>query len=189
MPTGQYSRVIRKPIHVIGPSIAYIPLTKGHHALIDSLDIPRVEYYNWCACLMQGQVYVVTSNLFKGEKKTNTSIHRLLSDYPNDFFVDHVNHNGLDNRQCNLRVCSRSQNQHNRGPMPNTTSRFKGVRRDKKHSAWWSSIRAYGKTIYLGRHPTEELAARAYDAKAKELHGEFAYQNFPLEPKRNTEEA
>lgn len=52
----------------------------------------------------------------------------------------------------------------------------------------WASRDAYEararfnkKPYYLGLHNTPEEAARAYDAKAKELHGEFAYLNFPDE--------
>ncbi len=32
---------------------------------------------------------------------------------------------------------------------------------------------------YLGRYATAEEAARAYDAKARELFGGYAYLNFP----------
>ncbi len=59
-----------------------------------------------------------------------------------------------------------------------TTSPYKGVSLDKRSNRWVSSIGHNYKRIYLENFDLPEDAARAYDVKAKELHGEFAYQNF-----------
>lgn len=42
-----------------------------------------------------------------------------------------------------------------------------------------AQIMGGGKKFNLGGYATQELAARAYDAKARELFGEFARCNFP----------
>jgi len=97
--------------------------------------------------------------------------------------VDHINHNGLDNRRENLRIATPSQNHGNikkqRGVY---TSIYKGVCFESRYKLkWLASIKVGGVQMYIGRYPTEEEAARAYDKKAKELFGEFAYLNFPDE--------
>ncbi len=66
---------------------------------------------------------------------------------------------------------------HNRKPNSNTASRFKGV--CASGSGWVASIRCDNIKYYLGSFRTEEEAARAYDAKARELHRVFALLNFP----------
>lgn len=63
----------------------------------------------------------------------------------------------------------------------NKTSKFQGVGFYKKTNKWRARIGYKGKQILLGYHSTPEEAARAYDAKAKELRGEFARLNFPEE--------
>lgn len=59
------------------------------------------------------------------------------------------------------------------------SSQYKGVY--KKRSRWAARIAVNGETTWLGTFKTEEEAARAYDAAAKRLHGEFARLNFPEE--------
>jgi len=91
----------------------------------------------------------------------------------------------LDNRKGNLRICSVTQNAQNRRKprsykgLP-TKSKYKGVRsiNDIKRKAKWQAIIQYnGKRINVGRFLTEKEAAEAYNLKAKELFGEFAYLN------------
>ena len=40
-------------------------------------------------------------------------LHRFITNCPKDKVVDHINHNTLDNRKCNLRICTRFENNQN----------------------------------------------------------------------------
>ena len=95
-----------------------------------------------------------------------------------DLFVDHIDHNGLNNQKYNLRIATHSQNCQNRRPCKNSSSKYRGVCWHKKNKKWTAHIKIDKKTIYLGIFESEEDAAMAYDAKAKELHGEWTYLNF-----------
>ena len=50
----------------------------------------------------------------------NRLVHRMIIDCPKGFMIDHINHNPLDNRKCNLRIVSNSENQLNRRMTSNT---------------------------------------------------------------------
>ena len=91
---------------------------------------------------------------------------------------DHKNHDTLDNRRKNLRVCSRTQNAMNQTLSKNSTSGFKGVFWDKEKRKWVAQLRTNGKRKYLGGFVTPELAALAYDVAAAQEFGDFACLNF-----------
>jgi hypothetical protein len=61
------------------------------------------------------------------------------------------------------------------------TSGYRGVSWDKTNGRWEAKIGYQNKTYHLGRFDSAIEAARAYDAAAKELHGQFAHLNFPVE--------
>ena len=117
-------------------------------------------------------------------KQHATCLHHLIMSTPEGMHTDHINGDPLDNRKENLRICTHAENQHNYGPQKNSILGLKGVYADRRVGrtrVFIAEIRALNKRYYLGRYPTAEEAARAYDAKAKELHGEFAHLNFPDE--------
>jgi len=94
--------------------------------------------------------------------------------------IDHVNHNGLDNRRSNLRLATIQENQFNRQIQKTTkSSQYKGVSWETKQNKWRPSIKFNNQNIHLGSFTSEEDAARAYDKVAKELFGEFCCLNFP----------
>jgi hypothetical protein len=91
--------------------------------------------------------------------------------------VDHKDGNGLNNQRSNLRCCTTSQNNRNSKIYRTNTSGFRGVVWSKKMNRWVAQIRVGGKSFYLGSYCTKNEAARVYDAKAKEVAGEFARLN------------
>lgn len=91
---------------------------------------------------------------------------------------NHINHNTLDNRRTNLRLCTKQQNAFNKLSRANSSSKYKGVYWNSTKNKWQCSIIHNGKIIYLGRFNCEKEAAKIYDVKAKELFGEFALFNF-----------
>jgi hypothetical protein len=95
--------------------------------------------------------------------------------------IDHRDHNPANNRIGNLRACTHKQNLRNQSPMKGGSSRFLGVSWDASRRKWAAGIKPDGKRVSLGRHASEEAAARAYDAAAREYFGEFANLNFPDE--------
>jgi len=94
--------------------------------------------------------------------------------------VDHINHDGMDNRSANLRAATHSQNMcHRKKHSAATYSKYKGVHWHKNHKKWLARITFEKKTIHLGYFRSETEAARAYDRAAMKYHGEFASLNFP----------
>ncbi len=95
--------------------------------------------------------------------------------------MDHINGDCHDDRWENLRECSREENAKNRRVYKNNTTGFKGVypmTHKGRTYRYGAKIQNGGKGTYIGCYKTPEDAARAYDVKCLELHGEFADINF-----------
>lgn len=89
--------------------------------------------------------------------------------------VDHINRNTSDNRISNLRAATQAQNSCNKGARGK--SKYRGVYWHNKNRKWVTSLRKEGVSHYVGCFECEIEAAKAYNEKAKELHGEFASLN------------
>jgi len=166
-------------------AVRFIELTWGKYAIVDAEDYDRLNSYKWCAVKEGCSWYAKT---FRRDGFP-LPMHRLITGAPKGFFVDHENHNGLDNRKQNLRLCTRAQNNRNQRPY-GKTSRYKGVSRYKRTNRYIAAICYQGKRFHLGYFKDEIDAAKAYDKKARELFGRFAYLNFPnsnSEPRRANE--
>lgn len=61
----------------------------------------------------------------------------------------------------------------------NNTSGFRGIWLEKCSGRWVAETSLNNKKTRLGKFSTPEEAARAYDDKAREIHGESARLNFP----------
>lgn len=145
-----------------------IPLTQGKYAKVDNEDFDRLKDINWYYT-SKGYVFNNTFGL----------MHRLVMNAPDDMEVDHIEQEyKSDNRKSNLRLATRSQNSANARPVKGSVSEYKGVYWYAPTGKWKAQIKKNKKVYALGYFDTEEEAGRAYDAKALELFGDFAYLNF-----------
>lgn len=145
-------------------------------ALVDRRDLQRVSQHRWSLVRDKHTCYAVTNIRIDGVRK-KIQMHRFILELPpRTPWVDHINHNGLDNRRGNLRTVTPSQNHMNRRTNYGK-SRFKGVYLNQR-GLWVAQITVDGKQQRIGQYATEEEAARARDRRAKQLHGDHALLNF-----------
>lgn len=89
--------------------------------------------------------------------------------------VDHVDTNPNNNKWCNLRLLTHSENGFNRGANRNNKTGLKGVHFHKKANKWVAQIVVNGENVYLGLFDSAEVAKIAYDAAARLYHGDYAH--------------
>jgi len=162
-----------------------IPLTQGQFAMVNDEDYDMLNQFKWYA-LYQKHIdgYYAVRHIRKSNGKWTTEyMHRVILNCPTSKETDHKNHDGLDNRRCNLRIVTHGQNQYNRKSNRTGVSKYKGVSlhkqkyKNKVYEYWQSQIRINGKLTHLGYFETEIDAAIAYNKKAKELFGNYALLN------------
>ena len=136
-------------------------------AKIDLEDIVKCEEFRWC---------VGSSNYVYTKSSNGISMHRYLLKPPKKVLIDHINHNTLDNRKCNLRLVTPQQNQFNNELSKNNTSGFTGVRFNKSCGLWTASIRVDKKAKFLGYFKDKEKAVEARKKGEVKFFGEYRYK-------------
>ena len=158
-----------------------IPLSQGRYAIVDPEDHERLSRHKWYVC-RRGHTYYAMRGQWSPilRKRLTISMHREIIAVPEDLFVDHINHNGWDNRKANLRPATAADNARNaRYPKINTTSKYRGVWYNLQTRKWRVTIRVHGRRKHIGYFKDEIDAAKAYDKAAKKHYGQFAILNFP----------
>jgi len=152
-----------------------IPLSKGYFAKIDLADADLVCARKWSAVEPQpGRVYAHCV----GPDGRHVYLHRFLTGAPKGVLVDHSNGDTLDYRRDNLRLATPAQNSANNPRRKRGKTGFRGVVQ-RGPGSFQAKVKHERRTVSAGYFADAESAARAYDAKARELHGEFAVLNFP----------
>ncbi len=158
-----------------------IPLTRGQ---VTRISVHRYEWamqWKWCALWSD-----ITKTFYAVRNATDPATGKRFTVYMQRAILglaygdtaqgDHINtYDTLDNRDENIRVANRSQQQWNKKIYSNNTSGFKGVVWDKYHGLWMARIAVNGKVKFLGRRKTAEAAYwELYVPAARKYHGEFA---------------
>lgn len=154
----------------------------GKYAIVDDSRWHGLTFQtSWCARVAGDNVYPMSR---RGGGTLHTNVFKMVhSDViiTPEQSIDHINGNTLDNRICNLRIASRTVQNHNKRKRQGCISDFLGVSFAKRKQKWTSTITYERKVHCLGLYSEEEEAAKAYDRKALELYGEHAQTNFPLD--------
>lgn len=157
-----------------------ITLTQGQVAIVDEEDYEKMAKHNWCISgdgIRQYAVRGTRSRILDFQRIIK--MHReILGLTDPTICVDHINHNGLDNRKDNLRLCSISQNGFNKiKQLRPTSSQYKGVSWTPHAKLWRAYIWYRRKRTSLGYFKSEVSAAIAYNNAAINIFGEFAHLN------------
>ncbi len=147
---------------------------EGKFALVDDSDYEYLNQFNWHIHKKPKTSYVRRNKKLENGRMSGIEMHREIMKPSKGLLVDHINHNGLDNRKSNLRTCTHSQSLANRSF--GGKSKYKGVYYTK--TGWSTQITHNKKNNYLGIFKNEVEAAKCYDEAAKRLHGKFANLNF-----------
>jgi len=170
-----------------------IPLTQGKYAIVDPEDYLRLSKYKWYASRNKHTFYAVRNRWSKNySSKLKVKMHREIFEKLNpdqqprftsderratNFVIDHINHNGLDNRKANLRLATFAQNARNSRRRRNRSG-YKGVCFTKDKGKYRAVIWHDNNRIHLGYFDSPISAAEAYDNAARKYHKDFAVLNF-----------
>lgn len=151
--------------------------------LVDDWNYDKVKNYVWSIDFSDGTFYARTVFYVDG-KRIRYKMHRLIKGVTDpNVKVDHINHNGLDNQEHNLRTANASKSAANRRGWGTS---YKGVY--FRYNMVYGKVAVNGKQEIVAKYHkavpfAAELCAVAFDDKVRELHGEFAFTNFPNEVK------
>lgn len=128
---------------------------------IDIEDIDKIKNHHWFSKYDSHTkgFYIRSWGVPKNEKMIG--LHRLIMDCQKGMIVDHLNHNPLDNRKSNLRICTIQENNQNLSISIKNKSGIVGVQWNKQVSKWQARIKINRKTIFLGHFADINKATEA----------------------------
>lgn len=151
-----------------------IILPSGQEVFLDKEDYERLKGFRYYLH-KKGYAYRFTEE--SGKRKA-VYLHHDVIGKQNGKVVDHINGIKLDNRRTNLRHITNRENilKANK-TRTKGSSGYKGVSWNKTANAWSVNIVSSKKRYHIGFFQDEKVAAYAYNHSAKEMFGEFAYEN------------
>lgn len=144
---------------------------KGEEFYFDLEDYELLKDIRWYKNKKYRYIYCPHVNNQKGNM---IFLSRLIMNASKGEIVDHINHNRIDNRKSNLRICTQSQNLMNKCKQANNTSGFKGVTYDRRDDKWIAQIKV-GNKLYRERFVKLEDAVECRKQMDKKYFNKFAY--------------
>ena len=155
--------------NVVGIHVTQRNETK-HVVLMDLEDFERInDLRNFTVCVQFDKGTNSFYAFYHDENNKSKKLHRLIMSTPKGLMVDHINHQTLDNRRCNLRNVTTRENLSNQKRKSEMSSRYVGVSWYKRDEKWCAKIRINGKKKHLGLFVEEIDAAISYAIAYVEL--------------------
>lgn len=148
-----------------------IKLINGGDCLVDDEDYERLIDHKW----YKYSGYAVRNSSCK--KKKTVQMHSVIIKKEPWQDIDHIDRNRLNNQKSNLRLCSRSQNNHNSTVRKNNKSTgVKNVTKSR-HGNFVVCLWYKGNYHYGGIFKNLSEAADAANALGERVVGEFYLKN------------
>lgn len=132
-------------------------------AFVDTTYLDLISGYKWS---LDHDGYVVSGRM---------KLHRVITNASKGTVVDHINHNLLDNRSCNLRVCTNKENLWNQAKCSSNKSGYTGVYFHKRTGKWLAFINVNKVRIHLGLFLDINDAVRVRKEAEVKYFGNFRY--------------
>lgn len=132
--------------------------------LIDTEDLQKVNSTRTTWNVLANEekwMYATCKNQINNVRK-GVLLHRLIMNCPDGFFVDHINHNTLDNRKVNLRIVTKQENNQNLigARKDNKSSGKRGVYFQEKYNVWFAKINFNNVSHHFGTFYSEAAAEK-----------------------------
>lgn len=151
-----------------------IKLFSGEYVRIDEEDYERLSQYSWCLFKSEKWQYAIRTEYKNGTQKTIYMHREIMGVTDPKIYVDHRDHDGLNNLKSNLRVSDNRFNQYNVGKKSTSKQKYKNIRQ-LDENRWQVRVRTpKGKRVERVVY-SEEDAVKLYNELALKYHGEFAY--------------
>lgn len=145
---------------------------KGEEFYFDLDDYNKIKDYCW---FKNERNYICAY-----DKKNNNllRLHRVVTNCPDNLIPDHIGGESTrhDNRKCNLRICTNSENQMNVGLRSNNTSKVTGVHWHKRNKKWVARIMVDNKR-YEKSFDNFNEAVKQRKIWEEKYFGIFSYNN------------
>ena len=147
-----------------------IKLYSGEYVRVDEEDYIKLKDFRWCLFKSKKWKYATRID---GEK--TIYMHREIMNINNPkIYVDHKDHDGLNNRKENLRISDNRLNQYNVAKKSLSKQKYKNIRHVKDDIYQIRLRTPEGKRIHKNVRG-EEQAVKKYNELAIKYHGDFAY--------------
>lgn len=152
-----------------------IPLTRNQIAIVDDHWFDYLNQWKWKALWNKDtkSFYAATETGGRKNKKT-LYMHRIVAKTPAGMICDHIHHNTLDNRECELRNVTPGQSNMNMRLRRDNRLGIRGVRKNI-YGTYTARLIVEKKRVLQKNFNTLEEALNARIEAEKEYFGEFAY--------------
>lgn len=149
--------------------LIYGIVSTGEIFFFDKDDFDKIKNTLWYRCNRN------TEHVKYIGSRNGKCIHRYILNAPPGYEIDHINHNPLDNRKINLRICTHQQNQFNQPLQKNNYSGVTGVSFYPPRKKYRARIKYNQKELHLGYYTSFLEAVQARNEGMRLLFGDFGF--------------